>query len=234
MYARLYACFLTFCALSFSSTISAAPKGKIDAGPAYLEADIKANGATVKTMEMYAFSVNGTILFMHDLCLGTNLFDGVCLKPKLTVASGEGELWNAGIGLGYYLPVTDWLTVIPNGGITFGELETKTDIPPFGLFNINQTFQSKSPYVGVDVSLTFGSWLVTGVYQYAWSNTRTITGSVARTRTESTGSNYALQIDYYITDCWSVNAGLAHNLARDKERNGIEITGGRLGVGYTF
>lgn len=233
MYSRLFSCFLAI-GILFNATASAAPNGKIDAGPAYIEADIKANGTTVKTMEMYAFSINATVLFMHDLCLGTNLFDGVCFKPKLTVASGEGELWNAGIGIGYYLPVTDWLTIIPNGGVSFGELETTIDIPPFGLFNISQTFQSRAPYGGVDVTVKCGCWLVTGVYQYAWARTRTITGTIARTKTQSSGSNYALQIDYYISGCWSINAGIAHNLARDKERNGIEITGGRIGTSYTF
>jgi hypothetical protein len=225
--------------------LSAAPKGKIDAGPIYLDADVELHGETIKTMEMLGFSATGTILFCHDLGLDTRLLDGLCLKPRFLIAGGEGDLWNAGIGLGYYIPLSSCFTVIPNAGVTWGELEVKDidipadpSIPAPAFLGSSQKFKSTSPYMGIDLSLTQGSWMFNGMIQYAWSATKTYTNTVAFgnffSDTESKGFNYAAQVDYYFTDCWSVNAAIAHNTSRSKERNGLKITGGRLGLGYTF
>jgi hypothetical protein len=124
--------------------------------------------------------------------------------------------------------------VVPHAGITYGKMKTDFSIPFIGVTS-PITFKSRSPYVGIDVSVCFWTcWQVTAMYEYAWPRTETIIADFSQGTAESTGSNVACQVDYYFNDTWSVMASFAVNDSRDKEKNGMTIAGGRVGIGMLF
>jgi len=218
--------------------VDATVRGKADIGFVGVKTKILTSGKTTKDMYLYGIGGNATLFFMENFCWCPSWLTALCFKPSFVTVSGDsdnGELWNLGLGVGYCLPVMSCVSVTPTAGITFGELDARVDIPQYALSNVKEQFQSRTPYVGVDVTVNFSDcWMLSLMYQYGWARTKTHIYDFIEQISESSGSNYSAILDYYITSCWSVNIGGAYNLSRSKEKHGIEVIGGRIGVGYTF
>jgi len=225
---------LLLCLLSLSYPLLAQPKGKIDAGPTYLNVGVYLNGTKVKTSHFYGGSATGTLLPFYGLCCDTQLLDGIVLKPRLLVAGGDGDIWNTGLGIGYYIPLGDF-SLIPQFGASKGGLRTSAPDVILGP-DVTQHSKSWSSFVGLDLSYTYCDWMFSVSYQYAWSHTRTsydvLPGLAFNEKAD--GSNVAVQVDYFFNPCWSINAAAAYNESLSKENHGLKIYGFRLGLGYTF
>lgn len=211
-------------------------KGKADVGFTAAHIEMLEAGHKVRDIPAYGWSGNATLFFMDNFCL-PHCFDGLCFKPSFVYLDGDHgrcDLWNVGFGLGYYFPVTSWLSITPKGGITFGELDTIVDLELFG--NIKQQLQSHTPYVGVDIGACYRKcWLFSFGYQWGWARTKTTMSALGyQAKTESTGPTYSVMVDYYISPCVSLNVAGSYNLSRDKEKYGVKVYGGRIGFGYTF
>lgn len=210
-------CFTAIPALAYAEM-----HGKIDGGIVGLNVTLLEHGHKVKTLSMIGISSNATIL----VC------DGWCIKPKVVVASGDGDLWNLGSGIGYFLPVSDYLNITPNVGVAYSSIETHRDLP--GLPDADEIYNAWNPWVGFDIGVNLTPvWTVSLMYQYAWSSCKTQIGPF-RSKTESRGSNYAVQTDYYFRNDWSVNLAVGSYDSQSKELHGTKTKGIRLGVGYFF
>lgn len=220
-----------FCSfLLLSPLLAAQPHGKFDFGAAFLEADIRTQGKVVHTASFTGISAGGTVC-VADLISFSPLCQGVAVKPRLLAALGDHHIWNIGVGLGYIVPIRS-VVFVPNVGVTYGELGTKF----MTLLGDTQVrYKSLSPYVGIDASICFWQcWQITVAVEYAWPRTETFFSDISLGTVESTGWNGAFQLDYYVTESWSILGSFAFSDSRDKEANGMSIQGGRLGVGYFF
>jgi hypothetical protein len=206
----------------------AAPKGKLDMGPAFVHIDILESGHTVKRMDMWA----GRADFSYELC------QGLYVKPSILYSHGDaakGGLFSASAGLAYYVPCYEWLAVAPTAGIGYCHLWTKIDLPQYMLTDLQERFKSLSPYVGIDLYITLcEGWRLVGSYQYSWSRTHTTIEKVAKSKSHSQGPVYAAMVECDLSSQWSVNLGVAYNISLSKEKHGLRGSGIKAGVAYWF
>ena len=199
--------------------------GKIDLGPTLMDIDILESGKTIETLHMKGIKGDATLL----------VYEGLCIKPSFLWGRGHGQLAAGTIAVGYYLPLTKKLKILPNVGITWSYLHTRVDVEPLGLFDLKERFRSSSPFIGMEIcySLT-DKWTLMGIYQYAWSRTHTKIDSILSSKSHSRGPNYSLGVDYSINQHWSVTFGVGYNITLSQEKHGIRGKGAKLGVAYYF
>lgn len=217
--------FLFFC-LSFVEAPSFAVCNKIELGPTFVHVDVLESNHTVKKLDMAAVKGEGSYFLWKGLCLkGSGLYAGC----------SRGQLGSAGLGLGFCIPVCDELVIMPSAGWTYTELHTKINLEMFQLFHLKESFRSHSPYAALEASYCFcQGWRIIGLYQYAWSRTRTHIKHVTHQRSKTQGPNYALQLERDINENWSASIAGAYNITLSKEKHGLRAYGFRLGVAYWF
>lgn len=199
--------------------------GKVDLGPTIMDIDILESGKTVETLHMKGVKGDATIL----------IYQGLCVKPGFIWGRGHGQLAAGSIGVGYYIPITKNLKILPNVGVAWSHLHTRVDIEQFALFDLKERFRSQSPFIGLEFCYTFlEKWTLMGVYQYAWSRTHTKIGKVVSDHSHSEGSNYSLGVDYSFNKHWSLIFGVGYNITLSHEKHGIRGKGAKLGLAYYF
>ncbi len=218
---------------SFSEAYTFNPKGKVDVGPAYIHVDILESNKTIKRMDLIGVKADATVILLEEM--------GWCVKPGLLYGkggSGHGEIFSGGIAFGHCFPLKSWGSLTPNVGIIYSYVKTRISIPFFaamGIEHFTEKFRSVSPYVGIDATYTFcKGFRICGMYQYAWSRTHTTIEGLLKSNSHAQGPNYALQLEYDITDQWSVQLGGAYNISLSKEKHGIRGAGAKLGLAYWF
>ncbi len=200
-------------------------KGKVELAPALINIDILEHGKTTETLRMIGAKGDLTIL----------VYQGLCLKPGFLLGWKDGGLAAASMGVGYYLPITDKIKILPSVGVNWSYLHTKVDFEQVGLFHLKERFRACGPYVGIEICYTFNDKLtITGAYQYAWSRTHTKIKPIISSHTHCEGSNYMIGLDYSLNKNWSVTAGFAYNLSLSKEKHGLRGKGGKIGLAYYF
>ena len=199
--------------------------GKIDIGPVFLDVDILESGKTVETLHMKGVKGDATLL----------IYEGLCIKPNFIWGRGHGQLAAGTIAVGYYIPLTKKIKILPNVGVTWSNLHTRVDFEPIGLFDLKERFHSRSPFIGLEFCYTFAKkWTLMAVYQYAWSRTHTKIGSIVSDKSHSRGPNYSLGIDYSLNEHWSLTFGVGYNITLSHEKHGIRGKGAKLGLAYYF
>jgi hypothetical protein len=204
--------------------------GKVDFAPIFARVKVQESGQTVKTLDMGGARIDGTFLFID----GT----GICLKPFIQAASGKGDLTSGGVGLGHYTPLTEKIAVLPSFGFTASHLQTRIDLPiapGFVIKGQKERFRSIGFYLSLEACYKITPNLVlSGIYQYNWSKTHTVIGNLISQSAHCEGPNYALLLDYYFCENWSVNGAIAMNKSLSREKHGIVAYGAKLGIGYLF
>ena len=212
----------------FQNRINAETCGKIEAGPVYLHVDVLESGHTVKKVNMPGVKVDGSYL----------IWKGVCVKPTILYAGkGATQVMSCGFGVGHYTPLTKQISVTPSIGLTYTLFKTTFHIPiqPEYVLHLKENFHSYSPYIGLDISYCFcQGWRVVGMYQYAWSYSRTVIRGQKTTISHPMGSNYGLLVEYDLNNKWSINLGAAYNISLTKEKHGLRGYGVKLGFAYWF
>lgn len=220
--------FLSLCLLLYTYALEGALHGKIDLGPTLLSVDVLQSGKTEETLHMKGLKGDFTLLF----------YQGLYIKPGFLTAWGDGELTSGGFSVGYYIPVTKKLKLMPNVGVTFGYLRTRVDLEiaeGIELTDLKERFRSSSPYIGMEFSYSITSkWTLMGLYQYAWSHTHTKIKPLVSDKSHSCGPNYSLGLEYSVDDHWAVNLGLGYNITLSKEKHGIRGKGAKIGLAYYF
>lgn len=224
MYRVLFSFFILISSVSLTPLYGSI-HGKVDLGATLLDVDILESGKTIKTLHMKGVKGDATLL----------LYQGLCVKPSILWGRGHGEVTAGSIAVGYYLPITKKLKILPNVGITWSYLHTRIDLEQMNLFNLKERFRSDSPFIGMDLcySLTEKLTLIV-MYQYAWCRTHTKIGSIVSEKSHSCGPNYSLGVDYSINKNWSVVFGVGYNITLSKEKHGIRGKGAKLGLAYYF
>ncbi len=206
-------------------TLSGGIKGKIDLGPTLLDVDILKSGKTEETLHMIGVKGDATLL----------IYQGLCIKPGFLLGWREGKLAAGSIAVGYYVPLTDKLKILPNVGIAWSYLHTRIDIHELQLFHLKERFRSKSPFIGIDICYALTEKLtLIALYQYAWSSTHTKIKPIVSEKSHSKGPNYSLGIDYSLNKHWSVVFGVGYNITLSHEKHGIRGKGAKLGLAYYF
>ncbi len=208
---------------------AAEASGKIDVGPIYVNMRVLMNGHTQDRLDMYGARADATL----QVCPDHNYLEGLVVKPTITYADGKGTFFATGIGLGQYIPITETISITPSFGFAYSNLQTWVDYPFYG--RLRQTTRAWVPYLSLDATYSPSEcWMISGCIQYGWAHTRTNIHSLASSEGRSSGASYSLMVDYYITECWSVNAAWAYNEQLTHELHGTRASGGRLGLGYTY
>jgi len=205
--------------------------GKIDVGPIYLRMDIENNGVRTEVLKSVGFRANASI----------QAWEGLILKPSFMTAGGEANLIAGGFGVGWYVPVADWLSVTPTIAYSISDMDFDVNLPQYGVEVSNQNFYSYGFSSGVDIGITPCKtvFISLGV-MYAWPTTETtidaliIDGQSFKSTTSSKGPIYAAQVDYYFDETWSVNVAYGYQLSMAKEKNSMTAAGWRIGGGYFF
>lgn len=220
-----------FLLLFISSTVSlqAETRGKLDIGPAFIHIDILESGRTVKRMDM--IGVRSDLSYL--------LYQGLYIKPVLLYGNGgsaKGGIFSGSLGLGYYLPLREKLSIAPSFGFTYSHLWTKIDVEPLQLVGLREKFISWAPYVGLDLYINFRpDRRVCFGAQYAWSWTKTsIRHLVKNDKSHSEGFAYSFLFEQDINNRWSINLGVAYNLTLTKEKHGLRGTGIKAGIVHWF
>ena len=199
---------------------------KLDIGPVFLQIDVLQHGKTEKRMELWGFK--GDLNYVFE--------NGFSIKPSVLYGGGDGYLTNGGLGLGWYIPINDKITIGPFIGFTYSYVKTKTHLPQFLLKDIQEQFQSLCGWGAVEAIWCFiSTWRLIVSYQYGWCRTRTklevIPGKIDG---HSQGSNYGIMLENDFIDNWSVNLGFGYNISLSKERHGLRAKGIKLGLAYWF
>lgn len=224
MHNRILSFFMFFLTLAFSSIDGALP-GRVDVGPALIDIDILESGKTKETLHMKGVKGDMTLL----------VYEGLCIKPGFIWGQGHGQLSSGTIAVGYYIPLTKKLKILPNVGITWSYLHTKVDFEEMGLFKLKERFRSNSPFIGMEICYSLTDRLtLMGIYQYAWSHTHTKIKPIVSDKSHSCGPNYAIALDYSLNKNWSMTFGLGYNITLSKEKHGLRAKGAKLGVAYYF
>ena len=199
--------------------------GKIDVGPALIDVDILESGKTVKTLHMKGVKGDATLL----------VYEGLCIKPGFLWSQGHGSLAAGTVAVGYYLPITKKIKILPNVGITWSNLETRVDLEQVMMYNLKERFRSSSPFIGMEICYSFtDKWTLMAIYQYAWCHTHTKIGDIVSDKSHSCGPNYSLGIDYSLNKHWSITFGVGYNITLSKEKHGLRGKGAKLGLAYYF
>ncbi len=202
--------------------------GKIDAGPAYVHLDNILNGKVVNKEDLWG----------GQLSTVTLLWKGLGVKTSTLYASGNASTLSMNsAALGFYIPVTEWLGVMPFGGFGISRYATHLDVgTPFGVVpNVKWTTNSHTPQTGLDLYLMPTDWLrISGTVAYGWSNTSSHMRDIESRKQSSQGFNYAAVVEYLLNDHWSLNAAGAWYESLSKEKHGLRAMGASLRLGYRY
>lgn len=209
--------------------------GKVDLSPAYVHIDVLESNKTIHRMDLAAIKAD----------LSWKIWSGFVVKPTILYGHGKNkdEVLQGGSGLGFCYPVNDQLYVTPLVGFNYGTIKTvlSFDNPydPSSKLKIDEKLRSFSPYVGVEVYYTIcKGFRVGGTIQYAWSRTKTTIKPQLdpnfKRNSHSEGFTYSCLLEYDLNDHWSINTGAAYNLSLTKEKHGMRIWGGKVGISYWF
>ncbi len=206
---------------------SEAVQGKLDMGPAYVHVDSLFSNKTVGRRDLPGIRADGTIL----------LWKGLCLKPAVLWTYADDNLFSAGIGAGFYVPVGSQVKIAPLAGVTYTRFATNVNIPIIPIPDVTQRFTSWAPYTGIEAIWEFApTWRVCGTFQYAWANTKTTIDGIQPEASKGTskGANYALMVEHDLNKCWSVNVAGGYNLSMSHEKHGIRAYGAKIGIARWF
>jgi len=216
---------ITFFIILFGFSSAYALQGRVDVGPLIMDIDILESGKTIETLHMKGVKGDATLL----------VYEGLCIKPGFIWGQGHGELTSGTIAVGYYIPVTKKLKLLPNVGVTWSYLYTHIDLEDVGLFHLKERFRSSSPFIGMEICYTLtDKWSFMGIYQYAWCQTHTKITSIGSDKSHSCGPNYAIAVEYSLDAHWSMTAGAGYNITLSKEKHGLRGKGAKLGIAYYF
>lgn len=199
--------------------------GKVDVGPAYIHVDVLEFNRTVKKLDMGGLRADSTL----------RIWKGLCLKPFLLYANGQGEIFSGGLGLGFIFPINERCFFIPSAGCIYTRLNTFINLHMFGLNHLKERYSSVSPYIGFEACYCIcEGFRVSFQYQYAWSQTHVDIKHVAHGKSHTQGSNYAALFEYDVTSKWSANIGGAYNQSLTQEKHGLRAYGFKVGATYWF
>ena len=203
--------------------------GKVDAGPTVLYVDLLESGKTQKTLKMAGVKGDATVL----------VYQGLAIKPGVLFAWGKDSRVASGtLAVGYCLPITEKIKILPNVGMNWSYLVSYVDSKEHGFYNLRQRFRSQSEFIGMDFSYSLNpSFSFIFAYQYAWCKTDNRIGKtpfVQKFRSHSSGSNFSAGVEYYYNEHLAFNFGVGYNLSLSKEKHGIRGKGLKLGVAYYF
>lgn len=217
-------CLLLFACFLFQDS-SLFAKGRIDLGPAYARVDMLESGKTKRTLNLYAFKGDATLL----------LYEGLCLKPSILIADGKANLNAYSVGIGYCIPVTPTIVITPSIGYSETYFKSRINFKDFNLFHLRERFNSWGGYICLDASWTFyEKWRVYGLAQYTWSYVKTIIRPLFKTRDHTQGPNYSLVLERDINEQFSVSLGVGYNISLSKEKHGLRGSGAKLGLVYWY
>lgn len=215
--------FLTLITLYASSSM--ALQGRVDIGPAWVGLDVLESGKTIESRQLLAVKGDATLLIK----------DGIFIKPSFLLGSHKAQLAAGSIAIGQALPIKDCFILFPQIGYTWTYLHIDIDIELLGLSGLRERFRSRGPYIGLDLSYKLTDKLtLVGTYQYAWSRTHTVIKPIVSSTSHSSGSNYAIGLDYSLNPNWSISLGLGYNISLSREKHGLRGKGAKLGLAYYF
>lgn len=211
--------------------------GKLDLSVVGVHVDFLESNKTIHSMDVPGCKFD----------VAYRIWSGLMIRPTFLYGHGKGkdELIQGGVGLGFCFPIyNEQLYITPLVGFTAGRVQTVVKIP-FALpapveLSITEKFRSYSPYLALEGSYHFTSrFRIVANVQYTWSWTKTtftpfISQVFEPVHSRSEGFTYAGLIEYDLNDHWSINAGAAYNLSLTKEKHGLRLWGGKVGLAYWF
>ncbi|SCA63466.1 hypothetical protein SCG7109_AP_00070 [Chlamydiales bacterium SCGC AG-110-M15] len=201
--------------------------GKIDVGVAIADLELISGGERGKAHTLEGISTNGSIIFSN----------GFTLKPAAIYAEDAGNYYSLGMGFGWYIPLQEGISILPNVGVSYSRLIARTGLPTGVPNNTEMRLRSRVQYMGMEVAYKLcEKLLLTGGVQHAW-NQSTSSFSIAALPTstaESRGFNYSASLDYYLNESWTVQLAGTIQHSRSNETEGSDAKGVRLGLGYIF
>jgi hypothetical protein len=204
-------------------------KGRIDAGPAYASIDMLESGHTKRTLNLPAVKIDASLM----------IYKGLCLKPSFLIAWGKASLNGSGVGVGFCIPLEDYIgqkiTITPSIGVNETRFKSRINFPDFDLFHLRERFVSRGYYFAVDGSWTFSEkWRVYAFFQYSWSRVHTQVRPLFRTKNSCKGPNYALSLERDLSEHFSVCLAAGYNISLSKEKHGLRGKGVKLGLVYWY
>lgn len=199
------------------------PIGRIGVGGILTHVDFYDLGRIIKKVNLKGFRADGIYM----------LWGGVCIKPSLMMAWGEGRLLNGGISIGHFLPLTKKLLLLPNIGYMYSNHTTTVGF--LNLMNFDVKIKMHSPYIGLD-AIFFASkcWRIMGCVQYSWCKMHMDFIKLHKVQRNSRGPNWGILIERSITKNWTVNCGGGVNISLSREKNGFKSRAITIGAAYTF
>ena len=213
-----------------SQTVSASSicEGRVDVGPVYVHMDILEFGKTVRHLDMAGVRLDSTIA----------IYKRFCVKPTFTYAGNNGNLYNAGLAVGHFVPITKQLCITPYVGYAYTYVNsTFSFYNPFlaDKLHFKTSFHSYAPNIGLDVHYKFmDCWRICGTIQYAWSRTLNRIRNIQTYHTRSRGPSVALSLERDIGEHWTVNIAGAYNSSLTREKHGLRLYGFKFGVARWF
>lgn len=209
--------------------------GKVEVSAIYAHVDFLESNKTIHRMDVPGFKAD----------LNWKVWSGFVLKPTFLYGHGnhKNEIMQAGAGIGFCWPVCSQLYITPIAGFNWARLKTTLDIDnpfiPSTKLKLTEKFRSYSPYIAIEVSYTLCTcFRVVGNVQYSWSKTKTTLNPAIdpdfKENSHSEGFTYSGMAEYDLNDHWSINVGGAYNVSLTKEKHGLRIWGGKLGLAYWF
>jgi hypothetical protein len=222
----------SFIKISLGATESC---GKVEVSAAYVHVDFLESKKTIHRMDVPAVKTD----------LSWKVWNGIVVKPTFLYGHGnhKDEVMQAGGGIGFCVPIDPQLYVVPLVGFNWSHLKTTLDINnpfiPLAKLKLTETFRSYSPYVAIEASYTLcKGFRVVGNVQYSWSKTKTTLKPMInpnfKEKSHSEGFTYSGMVEYDLNDHLSINMGAAYNVSLTKEKHGLRIWGGKLGVAFWF
>lgn len=205
---------------------------KLDISPAYAHLDVLESGRTTKALNMYGVRVDSS--FVLDW--------GPYMRLGAMETHRGGALYQAGVALGFWLPLHECVYVTPLIGVNYSYFRTHAPIRMLNYLlaepmSFRQQFRTRSPFVGAEllVNLPRG-WRAGASYNFNWCRSAvTITRiGIKNRKNESKGPAYAFFVEKDINACWSLTAAAGYNLALSHEKHGLRGFGGKLGLSYWF
>lgn len=220
---------LSLFSLFVSAFTYAEIRGRADIGGVYADIDILESGKTIETLHMKGVKFDATVVVYH----------GFTLKPSALWCDGHGGLSSGTIAAGYMIPLGKSWKFLPNVGMTWSYLHTTVEFehlgPLLGRTHFKERFRSETPFLGLDIAYSITDKLsLIAMYQYGWAHTHTKIRPIVSQKSHSCGPNYALSLDYSVTDHWSISLAGAYNITLSKEKHGLRGKGLKLGVAYYF
>jgi hypothetical protein len=198
---------------------------RFDIGPAFASIDMLESGHTKRTLDLWGFRADATIL----------IWKGLCIKPTFLAVDGNANLNSGSIALGFCFPVVDKVTITPSFWYTETHFKSRINFREFGLLNLREKFRSKGQFIAVDGCWTFipGARVYAG-FQWAWSTVHTTVRPLYKVKQHCKGPSYSGCLEYDLTPCLSINIAGAYNLSLSKEKHGLRGKGGKLGLVYWY